>query len=254
MAEKGWARVATRPWYRAGVNARGLLIVNEGADGSGKETQTRLLCARLEREGVRVARFSFPTYGEDPVADCIRTMLRERKAEWNARPWESKAVLYASNRKRFAGEIRDRLAEPGTMVICDRYVPSNQAHMAALVEDRGEWGRRFRWIARLEYELLALPRPDIVLLHTMPGAFAQQLLAKRGFKDAHEEDGAYLERVVRCFYLLVAREPEVWRHVAADVGGVLQSPEEVHARVWAALTVHPVWIAFVREAARAVAR
>lgn len=223
------------------MDRQGILVVNEGPDGSGKETQTTLLCERLTREGFRVARFSFPTYGEDPVADLIRAMLREHKDEWNERPWESKAMLYASNRKRFTEEILAALAEPGTLVVCDRYVPSNQAHLAALVEDEAEWQRRFDWIAHLEYEMLGLPRSDVVLLHTMPGAFAQALMEQRGVRDAHEEDAAYLARVAQCFHTLAAREPDVWRHIPADLDGSVQRPEDVHARVWAALVAHPFW-------------
>lgn len=234
------------------MSAPGLLIANEGADGSGKKTQTRLLCDRLTSEGFHVARFSFPTYREDPVADCIRMMLRERKDEWNARPWESKAVLYAANRKQWAGALEAALARPGTVAVCDRYVPSNQAHMAAISEHEAVWEERIAWVGHLEYEMMGLPRPDIVLLNTMPSSVAQQLMERRGTRDAHEEDVSYLERVVWCFLRLAERAPDVWHHIPADVDGRVQSPAEVHARVWEVLIAHPTWQHL--EAARAAAR
>jgi len=41
---------------------QGKLIVIDGTDGAGKETQTNLLKARLNSEGVHVVKYSFPNY------------------------------------------------------------------------------------------------------------------------------------------------------------------------------------------------
>ena len=41
------------------------LIVLEGLDGSGKGTQTRLLCDTLRAEGKTVRRIDFPMYERD---------------------------------------------------------------------------------------------------------------------------------------------------------------------------------------------
>ncbi|MBP0963365.1 MAG: thymidylate kinase, partial [Oscillospiraceae bacterium] len=38
----------------------GKLIVIEGLDGSGKATQSRLLCQRLEKRGVACKKVAFP--------------------------------------------------------------------------------------------------------------------------------------------------------------------------------------------------
>lgn len=228
-----------------------LLVVNEGPDGSGKGTQTTLLCERLQREGWRVARFDFPTYGQDPVADLIRTMLKSMPEEWNSRPWESKAVLFASNRRRFREPIMEALVSPGTVVVCNRYVPSNAAHMAGYVDDPAEWERRFQWVEHLEYELMGLPHPDIAFLHTMPQHAADQLLhaRERGAKDAHEADSAYLSRVARCFHALARRDSKQWIHVPADIGGRVEPPQEIHERLWQAFTQHAAWRSFVEQRA-----
>lgn len=228
---------------------RGILIVNEGADGSGKETQTGLLCTRLVQAGWHVSRYDFPTYGKDPVADLIRTMLKTMPDQWNLRPWMSKAVLFASNRMRYRDELHGALLSPGAVVVCNRYTPTNAAHMAGYVDDPVEQERRIEWVEHLEYDLMELPRPDLVLLHTMPRAVSDALLERRerGAKDAHEADAEYLQRVEQCFHTLVRRDPVHWVHVPADVDGHVQSPDDIHERVWAALTAHPVWQQFVRE-------
>ena len=41
---------------------KGQLIVIEGVDGSGKQTQTEKLYDRLKREGQRVMKVSYPRY------------------------------------------------------------------------------------------------------------------------------------------------------------------------------------------------
>lgn len=227
----------------------GLFIANEGPDGSGKETQTTLLCKRLAANYFTVHRLDFPTYGKDPVADTIRALLRSARDTWTARPWEARALLFAANRVLFRDTLREWLSDPSAVVVCNRYVPSNQAHMAGYVEDPREQDRRRRWIANLEYDILNLPRPDIVFLHTMPADTSRKLLEKRGDLDAHEEDAVYLQRVSACYEALAALEPSVWRSVAASPHGSLQSPRDVHARVWVMLNRHPVWKAFVRQPA-----
>lgn len=217
--------------------------MNDGPDGSGKETQTTLLCEHLEREGYHVVRYDFPTYAQDPVAALIRTFLREYKDEWNSRAWESRALLYTSNRARFRDEMLEHLAHPGRIIVCNRYVASNQGHMAAYAEDPTEWERRILWIDQLEYGHLGLPRPDVTLLHTMPRTVSDKLLEKRerGQQDAHEENSAYLARVEQCYRVIADLNPTTWCHTPADQNGEVESPEAVHVRVWECLTQHPAW-------------
>ena len=46
----------------------GRLIVFEGTDGSGKATQTELLCQTLEARGTPFRRLAFPRYDEESSA------------------------------------------------------------------------------------------------------------------------------------------------------------------------------------------
>ena len=52
----------------------GRLLVVEGLDGSGKATQTALLCRALEEMGNKVRRVSFPDY-EQPSSALVRMYL-----------------------------------------------------------------------------------------------------------------------------------------------------------------------------------
>ena len=53
---------------------QGKLIVFEGTDGSGKATQSRLLCAELTRRGIPFRKLEFPRYQEESSA-LIRLYL-----------------------------------------------------------------------------------------------------------------------------------------------------------------------------------
>ena len=48
----------------------GKLIVIEGTDGSGKATQSGLLCKYLEREGIPYRKIDFPRYGKPSAREC----------------------------------------------------------------------------------------------------------------------------------------------------------------------------------------
>ncbi len=53
---------------------KGRLIVFEGTDGSGKATQSRLLCRYLEQQGIPYRNITFPRYGK-PSAAMVQEYL-----------------------------------------------------------------------------------------------------------------------------------------------------------------------------------
>ena len=56
------------------MSLKGKIIVIEGTDGSGKQTQAKLLKERLEHEGYAVYSTSFPNYPSDSSA-AVRMYL-----------------------------------------------------------------------------------------------------------------------------------------------------------------------------------
>ena len=156
---------------------------------------------------------------------------------------------FAQRRLKFKEKMEEAINMPGNVVVCDRFVPSNQAHMGALAENFEERKSRFLWIEKLEYEMMELPKPDIVLFHTMPSKIRTEFLNKRegGKPDAHEEDETYLDKAERSYHELAELNSEEWRHIPADVDGILQTPEQVSQRVVAALESHPKWQEFCSQ-------
>ena len=85
---------------------KGKLIVIEGTDCSGKETQTKLLIKRLIGENIKVRDFSFPNY-DSPTGKIIggaylgKPSIGESYFEENATNVDPKvaSLYYADDRK-----------------------------------------------------------------------------------------------------------------------------------------------------------
>ena len=179
----------------------GILIAIEGTDSSGKQTQAELLYSRLKEMGRDVRLVSFPAYESDSSA-LVKMYLA---GEFGTNPTDVNAytasTFYAVD--RFATYAKDwgKDYNNGTIIIADRYVPSNLIHQASKIDDAEEKKRFIAWLDELEYKHFTLPRPDVTLFLDMPTETAQRLMAERANKidnsakkDIHERNGEYLKK------------------------------------------------------------
>jgi dTMP kinase len=185
---------------------RGLLVVFEGLDQSGKQTQAERLRDRLEAAGRTVRLLSFPSYDTHIGGEIGRALKGER--DYAA---DTMQLLYVANRFEWKPEIERELAK-GTVVVCDRYLASSVAYGEA-------FGLDGPWLLEIQRYL---PQPDLtVLLDIEPQVSATRKTAER---DKYERDLALLARV-RESYLRQASAPKWLRldagrdrdAVAADV-------------------------------------
>ena len=154
-----------------------MLIVFEGLDQSGKETQTRTLRARLETEGYRVRSLSFPEY-ETPLGKELRQAL-DGAREFTA---DVMQLLYVANRLEFRSRLELWLSADD-IVICDRYCASTVAYGEAQGLDPA-------WLLDIQR---TLPKADItVLLDIAPETAVQR---KATGRDRYERDLNLLARV-----------------------------------------------------------
>jgi len=167
---------------------RGLLVVFEGLDQSGKQTQAERLRDRLEAAGRTVRLLSFPSYETHIGAEIGRALKGER--DYAA---DTMQLLYVANRFEWKPEIERELAK-GTVVVCDRYLASSVAYGEA-------FGLDGAWLSEIQRYL---PQPDLtVLLDIEPQVSASRKAADR---DKYERDLALLGRV-RTSYLRQAAAP-----------------------------------------------
>lgn len=186
----------------------GKLIVVEGTDCSGKETQTRLLVERLSNEGIKIVRLSFPMY-DTPTGRIIGACLLgkpEMVSEYlrtdggffpeGGGNIDSLTAIdfYAADRRYNLPKILDALKN-NDIVLVDRYVTSNMAHRGGLIIDKEERLKMYEKIELKEYVINELPRPDKVILLYLPYEYASVLKKNRKeLPDEVEKDSAYLKK------------------------------------------------------------
>lgn len=215
------------------------LIVLEGGDGSGKATQAAALKERLEKEVGPVELFDFPRYEESLAGKLVGECLAGKHANFRHLSPYIASLPFTLDRVGAREVLAERLEQ--SLVMCNRYVPSNIAYQAAklLSADRPKF---IEFLEALEYGELQIPKPDLVIYLHVPTAIATKLIEKkkeRGYlagtgekKDQHERDVAYQDEVVQV-YLDLAKERDDWQTVTCtDEAGELLPKEAIHERVW----------------------
>lgn len=179
----------------------GILIAVEGTDSSGKQTQSELLRKTLSERGIRTRLVSFPAYESDSSALVKMYLNGEFGEDPNEVNAYAASAFYAVD--RYATFKKDWGADyaGGTVIVADRYVPSNLIHQAAKIDDAEQKRDFAKWLSELEYDKFGLPRPDVSLFLDMPVETAGMLMAERankidnsGQKDIHERNSEYLKK------------------------------------------------------------
>ena len=101
---------------------RGKILAFEGLDGSGKETQTKLLEKRLRDEGIKVVRIEFPNY-ENKYSLFVKEYLNGKFGK-DVDPYVVSVFFSLDRFAIYKSKIKNYL-DDGYVVICDRYVYSN---------------------------------------------------------------------------------------------------------------------------------
>lgn len=196
---------------------RGKLIVIEGTDCSGKETQTLLLEQKLNELGIESKRFSFPMYDTPTgqiVASCylgkeeycdylfkdgIRGLFKEGASNVD---YLTSSLYYAADRRYNSKKIND-LLEQGTNVIVDRYIYSNLAHQGGKISSKAEREVYFKKMETLEFDILEIPKPDKVIFLYVPYDVAAELKRNREeTSDQHETKKEHLINAEHTYFEL----------------------------------------------------
>ena len=178
---------------------KGKLIVIEGTDCSGKETQTKMLIERLEKENIKCFRFSFPNY-DSPTGKIVGGPYLGKSYICNG--WFSEgatnvdpkvsSLYFAADRKYNISKVEELLSN-GVNVILDRYMYSNMAHQGGKIKDKDERLKMYEWLDKLEFGLLELPKADIKVFLHMPYEVSLKLKSNRKEAlDEHESSKSHL--------------------------------------------------------------
>lgn len=170
----------------------GKLIVIEGGDASGKETQTRLLADRLREAGHEVHLLDFPQYEQNQVGALVRECLDGKRGDFMSTDARVASVLYAADRFESRSTIMQWL-ESGAIVMLDRYTSANMLHQGAKIADDAEREDTISWIYHLEHGLFGLPVPDAVFYLEMPALERARLRAADHVNEGREVDIAEMD-------------------------------------------------------------
>jgi dTMP kinase len=182
---------------------KGLFIVIEGIDGSGKGTQSKLLYNWLGKKGYDAQLTQEPTEGK--IGMIIRGGLKGGGFDPT-----TEALLFAADRRQHTTLIQTELKK-GKVVVCDRYVQSSLAYQGAHGLDSG-------WLESINNFAL---KPDVVILLDLSPELALERVNSRGKKTDYFEKMEFLKRV-REIYL---NQPEV---LVVDAS---RSIDEVHETI-----------------------
>lgn len=219
---------------------KGKLIVFEGTDGSGKATQSRLLCEHLKRESIPYRNITFPRYGQPSAAmvqEYLDGNLGKRPGDVNA---YAASMFYAMDRYASYKQDWGAFYEAGGLIVADRYTTSNAVHQASKLPE-GERKAYLDWLFDTEYRLLGLPEPDLVLYLDMPTEITEKMMRQREtatgtHADIHEQDAAYLKQCRDNAQAVV--EECGWTVIRCAAGDEPRSIEDIHRQVLE--TVRPV--------------
>jgi dTMP kinase len=216
-----------------------MLIVIEGTDSSGKKTQTDLLEAKMEKEGINVFRDGFPRY-DTPTGRIIggpylgKPHISEGwfpEGALNVPPKVGSAY-YAADRYANIGPINEALRK-GHHVLLDRYTYSNMGHQGGMLSSKKERAEMFDWIDQLEFGLYELPRSDIVFFLHLPAEWSWKLGEIRdGVKDQLESDIEHIKNAENAYVELAERYDFITIECLNDKGDDLKTEVEIHEEIW----------------------
>lgn len=208
---------------------KGTLIVLEGIDGSGKETQASLLEKKLKEKGREVMHISFPDY-ESPSSALVKMYL---KGDFGKNPEDvnpyAASLFYAVDRfASYRMKWKD-FYQRGGIIIADRYTTSNMVHQMTKYEDKKARKDFLAWLEKTEYEELELPVPDLVILLDIPLAVSENLVKERarqgGSMDIHEQHLDYLRKCHDAYQELVNLYG--WKRIPCTEEGKLRTIEDI---------------------------
>ncbi|WP_067141889.1 dTMP kinase [Oceanivirga salmonicida] len=170
----------------------GKLIIIEGTDGSGKQTQTTLLYENLKNMGYKVKKISFPNY-ESNACYPVKMYLTGEFGKSEDISYYASSSFYAIDRYASFKKDWESFYNSGGIVISDRYTISNIIHQANRINDEDEFNNYCDWLLDFEWIKFGLPKPDLTIFLDVPYIVSNELMKNRLNKITGKEQKDILE-------------------------------------------------------------
>ncbi len=212
----------------------GIFVDLEGLDGSGKTTQTELVCKRLSQDGIDFKQIKLPDYESDSsilVRKYLAGDFGKNAGDVNA---YAASVLYAADRFASFTEKWGKDYKRGKLIFADRYTPANALYQMTKL-DKKDWDPYLEWLFDFEYNKIGIPAPDKVIFLDMPVEVSQRLMTERyngdeTKKDVHEANVEFLNACREA--ALYAAQKCGWDVINCAENGEPLSIEEINDKVY----------------------
>ncbi len=213
----------------------GIFVDLEGLDGSGKTTQTQLVCQRLQQDGIDFKQIKLPDYESDSsilVRKYLAGDFGKNAGDVNA---YAASVLYAADRYASFTEKWGKEYNQGKLIFADRYTPANALYQMTKLE-KSEWDEFLEWLFDFEYNKIGIPAPDKVIFLDMPVEVSQRLMTERyqgdeSKKDVHEANVSFLNACREA--ALYAANKYGWSVIECSENGEPLPIEVINEKVYA---------------------
>ncbi len=187
---------------------QGIFITFEGIDGSGKDTQAKLLAKYFKNKGYSVIRTREP--GGTSIGEKIRKILLSPKI--SRVDQRAEVLLFAASRAQIVSNIIKPALEKGKIVISNRYVDSSYAYQG-IARKMG-----LDWVIEINKWATQGLLPDITFFLDIPEELGLKRVDKsRNIRDKIEKDGEIFQKKVReGYYKLAKLFPERYRVIDAN--------------------------------------
>jgi dTMP kinase len=174
---------------------KGLFVVLEGPDKSGKSTQARALVVALQKAGVKVTHTREP--GGTAAAEAIRKVLLDPTLRVSR---IAELFLYEASRAQHVEEVILPALRAGRVVVCERFTMSTDAYQGVAR------GLGLKLTGALNRAATGGLRPDLTFVVDIPPAEFHRRDAGRVLDRLEREPDAFREKVRGAYRRLARRE------------------------------------------------
>ena len=212
----------------------GRLIAIEGLDGSGKDTQSKLLYNDLIAQGKNVNLLSFPNYTSRSSALVQMYLDGEFGSDPDGVNAYAATTFFAVDRfASYEKDWRKIYVGEDSVILANRYSTSNAIHQLAKL-DRDEWDDYLKWLYDFEFNKLGLPKPGLVLYLEVKPEVSLAYVKKRSEEtgqrlDIHELDSEYTTHCYKA--ALYASDKLGWDRIQCCEGDELLPIDEIQAKI-----------------------
>lgn len=207
----------------------GKLIVFEGLDGSGKETQTKILAERLIKKNLKVKRVEYPNYKEE-YSSLVKLYLNGKiyKDLFKVNSYAAAGFYASDHYLTFEKNWKEKYLKD-YIIIADRYVSSNAIYQMAKLKVL-KWNSFLNWLYDYEFLRLKLPKEDFLIYLDVDLNISKNLIKKRkGEKDIHEKNFSYLEKCQKAALFLAKKFN--WHVLKCCENGKMLAVEEIAKKI-----------------------